>query len=95
MLQSRVINYGVSTTQGHHNEFEPGKVLPQIFDQLFLIIAYWNPKSRQGPVLKYGSEEKDSSLCFLLGFLCQKKQERLRSELLSEDKITNLLGFLT
>jgi hypothetical protein len=24
-----------------------------------------------------------------------KKQERLRSELLSEDKITNLLGFLT
>mgnify|MGYP001420272808 CR=1 FL=1 len=24
-----------------------------------------------------------------------KKQERLRSELLSEDRITNLLGFLT
>jgi hypothetical protein len=36
-------------------------------------------------VLKYGSEEKGSSLCkcsILLGFL--------RSELLSEDKITNL-----
>ena len=29
----------------------------------------------------------------LLGFIMSKKQERLRSELLSEDKITNLLGF--
>ena len=49
-------------------------------------------------VLKYGSEEKGSSLCkcsILLGFIMSKKQERLRSELLSEDKITNLLGFLT
>ena len=49
-------------------------------------------------ILKYGSEEKGSSLCkcsILLGFLMSKKQERLRSELLSEDKITNLLGFLT
>ena len=48
--------------------------------------------------LKYGSEEKGSSLCrcsSLLGFIMSKKQERLRSELLSEDKITNLLGFLT
>ena len=48
--------------------------------------------------LKYGSEEKGSSLCrcsILLGFIMSKKQERLRSELLSEDKITNLLGFLT
>ena len=48
--------------------------------------------------LKYGSEEKGSSLCkcsILLGFFMSKKQERLRSELLSEDKITNLLGFLT
>ena len=47
---------------------------------------------------KYGSEEKGSSLCrcsSLLGFIMSKKQERLRSELLSEDKITNLLGFLT
>ena len=49
-------------------------------------------------VLKYGSEEKGSSLCkcsILLGFFMLKKQERLRSELLSEDEITNLLGFLT
>ena len=49
-------------------------------------------------LLKYGSEEKGSSLCrcsILLGFIMSKKQERLRSELLSEDKITNLLGFLT
>ena len=51
-----------------------------------------------GVGLKYGSEEKDSSLCkcyILLGFFMSKKQERLRSELLQEDKITNLLGFLT
>ena len=49
-------------------------------------------------VLKYGSEEKGSWLyrCSpLLGFIMSKKQERLRSELLSEDKITNLLVFLT
>ena len=49
-------------------------------------------------LLKYGSEEKGSSLCrcsILLGLFMSKKQERLRSELLSEDKITNLLGFLT
>ena len=48
--------------------------------------------------LKYGSEEKGSSLCrcsILLGFIMSKKQERLRYELLSEGKITNLLGFLT
>ena len=48
--------------------------------------------------LKYGSEEKGSSLCkcsILLGLFMSKKLERLRSELLSEDKITNLLGFLT
>ena len=44
------------------------------------------------------SEEKGSLLCkcsILLGFFMSKKQERLRSELLSEDEITNLLGFLT
>ena len=55
-------------------------------------------KSQTTFVLKYGSEEKGSSLCkcsILLGFFMSKKQERLRSELLSEDKITNLLGFLT
>ena len=49
-------------------------------------------------LLKYGSEEKGSSLykcSSLLGFILSKKLERLRSELLSEDKITNLLGFLT
>ena len=48
--------------------------------------------------LKYGSEEKGSwfyKCSILLGFIVSKKQERLRSELLSEDKITNLLGFLT
>ena len=58
----------------------------------------WVSKQRVHIVLKYGSEEKGSSLCrcsMLLGFIMSKKQERLRSELLSEDKITNLLGFLT
>ena len=49
-------------------------------------------------LLKYRSEEKGSSLCkcsiLLSFFFMSKKQERLRSELLSEDKITNLLGFL-
>ena len=51
-----------------------------------------------GNLLKYGSEEKGPSLCkcsILQGFFMSKKLERLRSELLSEDKITNLLGFLT
>ena len=40
--------------QGHLGEFEPGKVqysTPKFVDQLFLIRAYWNPKSRQGPNL--------------------------------------------
>ena len=49
-------------------------------------------------VLKMYSEEMIPSFheCSpLLGFIMSKKQERLRSELLSEDKITNLLGFLT
>ena len=49
-------------------------------------------------LLKYGSEEMGSSLCkcsILMGFFMSKKLERIRSELLSEDKITNLLGFLT
>ena len=48
--------------------------------------------------LKYGSQEKNYLFyeCSpLLGFIMSKKQERLRSELLSEDKITNLLVFLT
>ena len=43
--------------------------------------------------LKYGSEEKGSWLCkcsILLGFFMSKKLERLRSELLSEDKITRV-----
>ena len=56
------------------------------------------PKHLLQAELKYGSEEKGSSLCrfsILLGFIMSKKQERLRSEILSEDKITNLLGFLT
>ena len=49
-------------------------------------------------LLKMYSEETIPSFheCLpLLGFIMSKKQERLRSELLSEDKITNLLGFLT
>ena len=61
-------------------------VLPRIINQILL------------KLLKYRSEEKGSSLCkcsILLGFFMSKKLERLRSELLSEDKITNLLGFLT
>ena len=55
-------------------------------------------KSMPQKILEYGSEEKGSSFCkcsILLGFIMSKKQERLRSELLSEDKITNLLAFLT
>ena len=50
------------------------------------------------PLLKYSSQEKNYLFyeCSpLLGFIMSKKQERLRSELLSEDKITNLLVFLT
>jgi hypothetical protein len=34
-------------------------------------------------------------LSFLLGLVMPKKRERLHSELLSKDEITNLLGFLT
>ena len=48
--------------------------------------------------LEYASEEKGSSFCkcsIFLGFIMSKKQETLRSELLSEDKITNLLVFVT
>ena len=46
-------------------------------------------------LLKYGSEEKGSSFCkcsILLGFITYVKKTR---ELLSEDKIANLLVFLT
>ena len=35
--------------QGRHGEFEPGKVqysTPNFFDRLYLIRAYWSPKSR-------------------------------------------------
>ena len=68
----------------------PPMVCPSVFF-FHLVVPLFVP-------LKYGSEEKGSSLCrcsILLGFIMSKKQERLRSELLSEDKITNLLGFLT
>ena len=40
--------------QGCHSDFEPSKVqysTSNFFDQLFLIRVYWNPKSRQGPIL--------------------------------------------
>ena len=50
------------------------------------------------PDLKYGSQERNYLFyeCSpLLGFIMPKKQERLRSELLSEDKIIYLLVFLT
>ena len=53
--------------------------------------------SRLG-ALKYESDEKGSwfyKRSILLGFIMSKKQERLRSVLLSEDRITNLKGFLT
>ena len=56
-------------------------------------IGYWSQTR-----LKYGSEEKGSwfyKCAILLGFVMSKKQDRLLSELLPEDKITNLLGFLT
>ena len=63
----------------------------------FWTMTYW-PKVFEEILLKYGSEEKGSwfyKCSILLGFETSKKQERLSSELLSEDKITNLLGFLT
>ena len=44
----------IKFVHGRHGEFEPGKVqysTPNFFDRLVLIRAYWNPKSRQGPVL--------------------------------------------
>ena len=40
--------------EGRHSEFESGKAqysTPNFFDRLFLISAYCNPKSRQGPGL--------------------------------------------
>ena len=43
-----------SYNQGRHGEFELGKVqysTPNFFDRLFLIRAYFKPKSRQGPNL--------------------------------------------
>ena len=49
-------------------------------------------------LLKYSSQERNYLFYECsphLGFIMSKKQERLRSELLSEDKITNLLVFLT
>ena len=58
--------------------------------------AYTSPA--EPGVLKYSSQERNYLFyeCSpLLGFITSKKQERLRSELLSEGKITNLLVFLT
>ena len=55
-------------------------------------------RKKTKPRLKYGSHGKNYLFyeCSpFLGFIMSKKQERLRSELLSEDKITNLLVFLT
>ena len=52
------------------------------------LVACLIPKYRY--MIKYGSKEKGSSLCkcsILLGFFMSKKQERLLSELLSEDII--------
>ena len=66
-------------------------IYPRLKSNLFGVIAASN-------LLKYGFEEKGSSLCkcsILLGFFMSKKLDRLRSELLSEDKIKNLLDFLT
>ena len=40
--------------EGSHDKIEPSKVqysTPNYFDQLFFIIVYWNPKSKQGPNL--------------------------------------------
>ena len=70
---------------------DAGERAGKVFQSTYFLLA-------QLVTLKYGSEEKGSLLCrcsILLGFIMSKKQERLRSELLSEDKITNLLGFLT
>ena len=72
--------------------------------QIHTFFSFWKNCAKFGSnrlqyvVLKYGSEEKGSwfyRCSILLGFIMSKKQGRLCSELLSEDKITNLLGFLT
>ena len=59
---------------------------------------FWGIRVFLAQLLKYGSQERNYlfyECSLLLGFIILKKQERLRSELLSEDKITNLLVFLT
>ena len=50
-MPEQLSRFLIDTTQGRQGEFEPGKVqysTPKFFDRLFLIRAYWNPKSRQG-----------------------------------------------
>ena len=76
------------------------RVLPENDSWFFFVFGHFDQKMKTGmnSALKYGSEEKGSwfyKCSILLGFIMSKNQERLRSELLSEDKITNLLGFLT
>ena len=87
------------------------KIIVLPFNVLLLLSAHLMRWVRQGVdldlfttqfsekvLLKYRSEEKGSSLCkcsSFLGFLMSKNQERFHSDLLSEHKITNLLGFLT
>jgi hypothetical protein len=52
MIFFTILQY-MTMLQGHHGKFEPGKAqysTPNFFDW-FLIRAYCNPKSRQGPGL--------------------------------------------
>ena len=78
----------------------------KFLNQCFARLRFWKSVSDSqnlldgdtAVLLKYGSEEKGSLLykcSILLGFIMSKKHKRMRSELLSDDKITNLLGFLT
>ena len=78
-----------------------GMTIPELKTRFVPISMYTTVSDHAhcaGCILKMYSEETIPSFheCSpLLGFIMSKKQERLRSELLSEDKITNLLGFLT
>ena len=79
----------VGTKKWFEWETDKSDITKKIANLTYTLVCY---------VLKTRSEKIVYWFCrfsILLGFFMSKKQERLRSELLSEDKITNLLGFLT
>ena len=60
--------------QGRHGEFEPGKAqyfTLNVFDRLFLIRAYCNPKFRQGPGLR-GLTSRPALTVAINELLCMK-----------------------